>query len=200
VQNPANLEKSSTGFSLFTLVSVFFVVNSTLQANLPCIQYCRLIYCRIRMIRKGKRRLLLKVPPPDWTSSAIGFWFFNFTLEYLKRLQSSEPLHTKMNPTSCLFGSRFANPVFLLAGALLFDEKNPPKCSSILVWIAGCWNSLLMSPNPKNNWCLSCIFGARFGGKDLCLSTCKPWSKQAGLIYFCMKRHRTLNSNIQDQK
>jgi hypothetical protein len=31
-------------FSLFTLVSVFFVVNSTLQANLPCIQYCNLIY------------------------------------------------------------------------------------------------------------------------------------------------------------
>jgi hypothetical protein len=29
-----------------------------------------------------------------------------------------------MNPTSCLFGSRFAyNPVFLLAGALLYDEK-----------------------------------------------------------------------------
>ncbi len=39
----ANLEKSSTGFSQFTLVSVFFVVNSTLQANLPCIQYCSLI-------------------------------------------------------------------------------------------------------------------------------------------------------------
>ncbi len=29
-----------------------------------------------------------------------------------------------MNPTSCLFGSRYAkNPVFLLTGALLFDEK-----------------------------------------------------------------------------
>jgi hypothetical protein len=29
-----------------------------------------------------------------------------------------------MNLTSCLFGSRFAyNPVFLLAGTLLFDEK-----------------------------------------------------------------------------
>jgi hypothetical protein len=42
----------------------------------------------------------------------------------LKRLQSSEPLHAKKNPTSCLFGSRFAeSPVFLLAGALSFDEK-----------------------------------------------------------------------------
>jgi hypothetical protein len=37
-----------------------------------------------------------------------------------KTLQSSEPLHAKMNPTSCFFGSRFA---YLLAGALLFDEK-----------------------------------------------------------------------------
>jgi hypothetical protein len=42
----------------------------------------------------------------------------------LKQLQSSEPLHAKLNPTSCLFGSRVAsNPVYLLAGALLFDEK-----------------------------------------------------------------------------
>ncbi len=61
--------------------------------------------------------------------------------------------------------------------------------------IAGCWNSLLTSHNPKNNWCLSRIFGAQFGGKDRGLSTSKPWSKQAGgWIHFCMKRLRTLNS------
>ncbi len=41
-------------------------------------------------------------------STAIGFWFFNFTLEFLKRLQSSESLHATMNQTSCLCGSRFA--------------------------------------------------------------------------------------------
>ncbi len=40
------------------------------------------------------------------TSTAIGFSFFNFDLEYLIRVQSSEPLHAKMNLT--LFGSRFA--------------------------------------------------------------------------------------------
>jgi hypothetical protein len=58
------------------------------------------------------------------TSIAIGFRFFNFSSEYLKRLQSYELLHTKMNLTSCLFGSRFVwNPFLLLAGALLFDEK-----------------------------------------------------------------------------
>ncbi len=73
--------------------------------------------------------------------------------------------------------------------------KNPPKCCSILVWTAGCWNSLLQSRNPKNNWCFSRIFGALFGGKDRGLSTCKPWFKQAGSwIHFCMKRLRILNS------
>jgi hypothetical protein len=35
-----------------------------------------------------------------------------------------------------------------LAGALLFDG-NPPKCCFIMVCIAGCWNSLLTSRNPK---------------------------------------------------
>jgi hypothetical protein len=38
-----------------------------------------------------------------------------------------------MNPTSCLFGSWFAyNPVFLMAGALLFDEKI--RQSAALFW------------------------------------------------------------------
>ncbi len=41
------------------------------------------------------------------TSTVIWFWFFYFDLEYLRRVQSSEPLHTKMNLTSCLLGSRF---------------------------------------------------------------------------------------------
>ncbi len=57
--------------------------------------------------------------------------------------------------------------------------KNPPKCSSILVWIAEWCNSLHTSRNPKNNWYLSHIFGARFGEKDCGLSTCKPWTEQA---------------------
>ncbi len=64
-----------------------------------------------------------------------------------------------------------------------------------MVWIAGCWNSLLKSRNPMNNWCLSRIFGARFGRKDCGLSTCKLWSTQAeGWIHFWMKRLQTLNS------
>jgi hypothetical protein len=49
---------------------------------------------------------------------------FSLYLKYLRRVQSSEPLHTKMNPTSFLIGSRFvSNPFFLLAVALLFVEK-----------------------------------------------------------------------------
>jgi hypothetical protein len=39
-------------------------------------------------------------------STAIGFGFLNFSLEFLKKLQSSELFHSKMNPTSCLFTSR----------------------------------------------------------------------------------------------
>ncbi len=35
--------------------------------------------------------------------------------------------------------------------------KNPPKCSSILVWVAEWWKFLLASRNPKKNWCLSRI-------------------------------------------
>jgi hypothetical protein len=38
-----------------------------------------------------------------------------------------------MNPTSCLFGSWFAeNPVFVFAGALLFNEKI--RQSAALFW------------------------------------------------------------------
>jgi hypothetical protein len=41
-------------------------------------------------------------------STVVGFIFFIFDLEYLIRVQNSELLHAKMNPTSSLFGSRFA--------------------------------------------------------------------------------------------
>ena len=145
--------------------------------------------------------------PLKRTSTAICFWFFNFTLEYFKRLQSSEPLHAKLNPTSCLFGLRFAYlqaviffAFFLLvvrhwktAGAPLFrfvfrfaglkPWSELYGKASILVRIAGCWfysYILLSSRNPKTNWCLSRSYGIRFGEKDLGLSTCKPWTEQAG--------------------
>jgi hypothetical protein len=49
---------------------------------------------------------------------------FSFSFGYLKIRQSSDLLHTAMNQTPRLLGSRFVkNLFFLLAGALLFDEK-----------------------------------------------------------------------------
>jgi hypothetical protein len=68
-------------------------------------------------------------------------YIFDFLISLLniEKTQSSEPLRTKLNQTSCLFGSRFAqNLFFLLAGALLFDEKIRQKCCTTLAWIAGC--------------------------------------------------------------
>ncbi len=66
--------------------------------------------------------------------------------------------------------------------------KNLPKCCSILVWIAGCWNSSLMSRNPKNNWCLSRIFGAWFCRKNCGLSIWahanrNPNKQEVGFIF-----------------
>ncbi len=92
------------------------------------------------LIHENKEHPFKGTVRPDWI-----LWFFNFTLEYLKRLQSSEPLHAKMNPTSCLFRSRFAkNPVFLLADALLCDKK---ICqSAALFWFGWQDAGILYSP------------------------------------------------------
>ncbi len=59
------------------------------------------------------------------------------------------------------------------------------------------------SRNPKNNWGLSRIFGARFGEKDRGLSTCKPRSGQAGGLEAFLHgaaQNFELLSNIQDEK
>jgi hypothetical protein len=67
------------------------------------------------------------------TSTAIGFLFFIFDLEYLMRFQSSDLLHAKMNPTSCLFGSQFAcaqTPIFSLEPC----SKNAGE-TLIVLWI-----------------------------------------------------------------
>jgi hypothetical protein len=67
------------------------------------------------------------------TSTAIGFLVFIFDLVYLIRVQSSEQLHAKINPTSCLFVSRFA----CAQTAIFFAEpcsKNAGE-TSIVLWI-----------------------------------------------------------------
>ncbi len=81
--------------------------------------------------------------------------------------------------------------------------KNPPKCSSILVWDAEWWNFLHASRNPKNNWCFSRIYGVRFGEKDRGLSTCKPWTEQAGgleAFFHGAAQNFEVVLNIQDKK
>jgi hypothetical protein len=50
------------------------------------------------------------------------FGFFNFRHEFLKKLCSSELLHSKMNPTSCLFGLRF-----VWAQIAIFPPNRAPK-------------------------------------------------------------------------
>jgi hypothetical protein len=90
-----------------------------------------------------------------------------------------------------------------LAGALSFDEKIRQNAALFWVWIAEWWNFLLASRNPKNNWYLSRIFGAPFGEKDHGLSTCKPWTEQAGALEAFLHgeaQNFELLSNIQDQK
>ena len=65
------------------------------------------------------------------TSTAIDFFIFD--IEYLIRVQSSELLHSKMNPTSYLFGSRFA-----CAQTTIFSAELCPKNAgetSIVLWI-----------------------------------------------------------------
>ncbi len=64
------------------------------------------------------------------------FLFFIFDLGYLIRVQSSEPLHAKMNPTSYLFGSRFACAQTAIFSAELWS-KNAGE-TSIVLWITAC--------------------------------------------------------------
>ncbi len=118
------------------------------------------------------------------------YWFFNFTLEYLKRLQSSEPLHAKMNPTSCCLFDHSLHRILST-----YWLANPPKCCSILVWIAGCWNSLLMSRNPKNNWCLSLHFWSTVRQFEHMQTVIQTSRRLDWWIHLCMKRLRTLNSH-----
>ncbi len=62
--------------------------------------------------------------------------------------------------------------------------KNPPKCTSSLVWIAEWWNFLpaMRSTIQRtiDGYSAFMIYGVRFGRKDRVLSTCKPWSEQPG--------------------
>ncbi len=63
-------------------------------------------------------------------------------------------------------------------------------------------NFLPASQNPKNNWCLSRIYGVRFDEKDRGLSICNPWTEQAGGLEAFLQgaaQNFEVVLNIQDQ-
>jgi hypothetical protein len=68
------------------------------------------------------------------TSTDTDFLIFVFDLEYLVRVQiCSELLHAKMNPTFCLFGSRFA-----CAPNTIFSAEPCSKSAgetSVVLWV-----------------------------------------------------------------
>ncbi len=66
----------------------------------------------------------------DFLISVLNIWI-NFKV--LSRFMQNEPNLLLVRIKGCI------KSVFLLAGALLFDKKNPPKWPSILVWIAEWW-------------------------------------------------------------
>ncbi len=89
-------------------------------------------------------------------------------LEYLKRFQRAAPYKNGFN--LLLLRHRVCIKYYLPIGWRTYIwYKNPRKCCTILVCIAGRWNSsniLLMRRSPKNNCRLSHISGARFDKKN----------------------------------
>ncbi len=104
----------------------------------------------------------------------FNFWVFEKT-SYKKWIQ----------PPAC---SKILSSYWLAHFYLL---KNPPKAGSFLVWIAGCWNVLLTSSNPKNN-CFFRHFWSTVPRKRLRFVPIQ-WSEQArGWINFWVKWLKTL--------
>jgi hypothetical protein len=97
-----------------------------------------------------------------------------------------------MNPASCLLGSRFVyNPFFLLAVLLYFGLD----CGLLFFF-----KILLTGRNPKNICLLSCIFGARFGGKDCGLCPIRDPNKEDDKRNFVYEAAQNLEifTNIQN--
>ncbi len=84
-----------------------------------------------------------------WTSTAIGFLFFIFDLEYLIKVHSFEPLQAKLNPTSCLFGSRIACAQTMIFSAESWSKKTGE--TSVVLWITAHEQRIPTSRNPNQN-------------------------------------------------
>ncbi len=92
------------------------------------------------------------------------FFIFYFPFEYLKRLQSSEPLHTKLNPTSSLLGWRLDR---ILSSYWLGHVYLMKKSAKVLYYSGldcGMLEFCTHIRNPKTNCCFSRISGYLFGG------------------------------------
>ncbi len=103
---------------------------------------------------------------------------------------------SKMNPTSGLFGSRFVqNPFFLLAGALLFDEKIRQRTA--LFWFGlrdvGILHSRAII---QRTIVVSPTFLEHSSAKKIavCAHTNHDPNKQEDQRHFCIQRLITLNS------
>ncbi len=132
------------------------------------------------------------------------FWVFNMILNIWKDFKVlgrfiQKCLQPPASSAHALYG--ILSSYWLVHFCLI---KNPQKCCIFLVWIAGCWNSsniLHMSHNPKNNYWLSRIFGAQFGGKDWCLCPDNPSAEKVvdldGFLYEGAQNFKVF-SNILD--
>jgi hypothetical protein len=129
------------------------------------------------------------------TSTAVGFLFYIFDLEYLIRVQSSETLYAKMNPISCLFGSRFA-----CAQTAIFSAEPSSKNAGetpVVLWITAREYRIPTSRNPnQNRAALRQIFSSNksvpANRKTGFYANCDPNKQEVGFIVNCMKRLRTL--------
>ncbi len=113
-------------------------------------------------------------------------FIFYFLLEYLIRVQSSEPFHAKMNSTSCFFGSRL-----VCAQTAIFSAEPCQTYAwetSIVLWITAPIQTKIEQHFDR-------FFHQIKVWQPIGRILCKPWSEQAGgWIHFCMKHLRTLKS------
>jgi hypothetical protein len=138
------------------------------------------------------------------TSTAICFWFFYFYLNIWEEFKVLSHFIQKRIQSPACWDQGLFRILYSYWLSHFYLPKNSPKCSAILVWLADCWfssNILLTGRNPKNNFWLCRIFGARFGGKDCSLCPYNPWSQQGGwLEAFLYEAAQTFEvfSNIQN--
>ncbi len=90
---------------------------------------------------------------------------------------SSEPFHAKMNPSSCLFRSRFYRILSTYWLAHFYLMKKSAKVLLYFGLNCGMWNSFLTNCN------LSRIFGAQIGKKIWAHANRDPNKQEVGFIF-----------------